>query len=327
MSKKFLHVLKYILPAAIAFVLMYFAFQNVDFAEFWSKAQEVNYIWVFISIALSYVSYWIRAFRWNLLLKPLGFEHLTSNRTTIAVLIGYLANLAFPRLGEVTRCGILKRNEKVPMTTSFGSVITERIIDVVTLFILILFTLLIEYDTLIAFFKDAFSGFSNIEGLAWKVGLILTGLVVLFGIIFYIAIKSGGKLKEFIRQLLEGVLSLRKVNNFPAFIFSTILLWVVYYYMSYIIVFSLPETSTLTWQAGIMLLVTSGIALSIPVQGGFGTYHTLISGMLFLYGIDKTTGVFFATLLHTSQIIAIAVFGGIAVIISLFLKKYDTDQT
>ena len=76
-----------------------------------------------------------------------------------------------------------------------------------------------------------------------------------------------------------------------------------------------------------MLLVTSGIALSIPVQGGFGTYHTLISGMLFLYGIDKTTGVFFATLLHTSQIIAIAVFGGIAVIISLFLKKYDTDQT
>ena len=318
MGKKILHVLKYILPAAIAFVLMYFAFQNVDFAEFWNKAQEVNYIWVFISIALSYLSYWIRAFRWNLLLKPLGFEHLTSNRTTVAVLIGYLANLAFPRLGEVTRCGILKRNEKVPMTTSFGSVITERIIDVVTLFILILFTLLIEYDTLIAFLKDAFSGISDIEGLGWKVALILVGLMIAVGIIFYLAVKSGGKLKEFIRQLLEGVLSLRKVNNFPAFIFSTILLWVVYYYMSYIIVFSLPETSTLTWQAGIMLLVTSGIALSIPVQGGFGTYHTLISGMLFLYGIDKTTGVFFATLLHTSQIICLAVLGIISSLILFF---------
>lgn len=323
MAKKIINVLKYILPVGIAFILLYFAFKNVDFTEFWHKAQLVNYWWVLASICLSYLSYVLRSYRWNLLLKPLGYTHLTTNRTNVAVLIGYLANLAFPRLGEVTRCGILKRNENVAMASSFGSVITERIIDVITLLFLILFTLLIEYDTLITFFSDTFSGIKNIEGLAWKAGIILVVALILAGVLVFVAIRMGGRFKALARQLLEGMLSLRKVQNFPAFIISTLLLWVVYYYMSYIIVFALPETSVLTWQAGVMLLVTSGIALAIPVQGGFGTYHTMVSGMLLFYGIDKTTGVFFATLLHTSQVIAIAVFGGVAVVVSLFLKKYS----
>ncbi|XOV92883.1 MAG: lysylphosphatidylglycerol synthase transmembrane domain-containing protein [Bacteroidota bacterium] len=323
MFKPIINVLKYILPVGIAVILLYFAFQNVDFNEFWNKAKLVNYWWVLGSIALSYLAYMLRSYRWNLLLKPLGYPHLTTNRTNVAVLIGYLANLAFPRLGEVTRCGILKRNENVPMASSFGSVITERIIDVISLLVLILFTLLIEYDTLITFFSDTFSGIKNIEGLAWKAGLILLVVLTIVGGLILVAIRMGGRFKELVRQLIEGMLSLRKVQNFPAFIISTILLWVVYYYMSYIIVFALPETAGLTWQAGVMLLVTSGIALSIPVQGGFGTYHTMVSGMLLFYGIDKTTGVFFATLLHTSQIIAIAVFGGVAVLVSLFLKKYS----
>ncbi len=322
MVKKIVSVLKYILPIGIAIILLYFAFKNVDFAAFWSKAKQVNYWWVFGSITLSYLAYVLRAYRWNLLLKPLGYHHLTTNRTTIAVLIGYLANLAFPRLGEVTRCGILKRNENVPMASSFGSVITERLIDVVSLLILIFFTLFVEYDTLITFFSDTFSDIKNIQGLAWKAALVFLILIVAGAFAFFVAIKAGGRFREFIRQLVEGMLSLKRVQNIPAFIISTLLLWIVYYYMSYIIVFALPETSSLNWQAGVMLLVTSGVALAIPVQGGFGTYHTMISGMLLLYNIDKTTGVFFATLLHTSQIVAMAVFGGVAVLVSLFIKKY-----
>ncbi len=321
MLKKTASVLKYIIPIGIAFVLLYFAFNNVDFAEFWAKAKLVNYWWVVGSIALSYFSYLLRAYRWNLLLKPLGYPHLKMHRTNVAVLIGYLANLAFPRLGEVTKCGILKRNENVPMANSFGSVITERIIDVITLLLLILFTLLVEYDTLIAFFSNTFSGIRNIEGLAWKAALVLVAVFIVVAILIIVAIRSGGRFKVIARQLLEGIFSLRKLDNIPGFILSTLLLWVVYYFMSYIIVFAVPETAHLSWQTGIMLLVTSGVALAIPVQGGFGTYHTMISGMLMLYSIDKTTGVFFATLLHTSQIVAIAAFGGVAVLISLFMKK------
>ncbi len=124
--------------------------------------------------------------------------------------------------------------------------------------------------------------------------------------------------------MYEGVLSLKNIKNVPGFIISTIVLWVVYYYMSYIIVFSLPETAHLGWMVGVMLLVTGGIALAIPVQGGFGTYHTLISVMLSLYAVDPTTGVFLATLLHTSQVVAVAIFGAIALALSFFLKEEKT---
>jgi len=105
------------------------------------------------------------------------------------------------------------------------------------------------------------------------------------------------------------------------FLVSTVILWVVYYLMSYLIFFSLPETSHLGLGAGFMLLITGGIALSLPVQSGFGTYHGMVAGMLLLYSIDETTGLFLATLLHTSQILSIAFFGSIALIISFILRR------
>jgi hypothetical protein len=103
--------------------------------------------------------------------------------------------------------------------------------------------------------------------------------------------------------------------------FSTILLWVIYYLMAYVIVFALEDTAFLSPGAGLLLLVTGGIALTLPVQGGIGAYHTMITALLMLYGIDKTTGLFMATLLHTSQILAVAVFGGIALLLSFLVKK------
>ena len=134
-----------------------------------------------------------------------------------------------------------------------------------------------------------------------------------------------GKLGELVKGFLDGLLSLKQIKNPIGFVLSTLILWVVYYLMSYIIVFSLPETSHLGLGVGFMLLVTGGIAMSIPVQSGFGTYHGMIAGMLFLYGIDETTGIFLATLLHTSQIIAVALFGAIALLISFTIRK-NKDQ-
>lgn len=329
MSSRFISALKYLGSLGLAGALLYFAFRNVDWSDFLEKTKNVDYTWVLISIILSLVAYIARAYRWNILLKPLGHTQLTTTRTTIAVLVGYLANLAFPRLGEITRCGVLKRSDDVPVSSGLGTVITERIIDVVTLLILILFTLVVEFDRLIAFLRELF-GFSvdaNVIGVSvddsfyWKLGIGF-GVLLLFVIaLIVLARKAGEKVKSFIRELYEGLLSLRKIDNFSGFIVSTIVLWIVYYLMSYLIIFSLPETSHLDLMAGVMLLVTGGIALAIPVQGGFGTYHTLVSAMLSLYAIERTTGVFLATLLHTSQVVAVAVFGGIALLISVFLKK------
>jgi glycosyltransferase 2 family protein len=157
MIKKAVSILKYSVSLLLAVALLYFAFRNVDFAEFMAKAKTVDYFWVIISIALSLSAYYVRAYRWNILLKPMGYTNLTNVRTTSAVLIGYLANLAFPRLGEITRCGMLKKSDGVPVSTSLGTVITERIIDVISLLVLMLFTLITQYDVLLKFLEQLFT--------------------------------------------------------------------------------------------------------------------------------------------------------------------------
>jgi len=321
MIKKATSVFKYTFSLGLALALLYLAFRNVDFSEFIEKSKQVNYTWVIISILLSLVAYYARAYRWNILLKPLGYPNLNVHKTNLAVLVGYLANLAFPRLGEVTRCGMMKRSDDVPVSTSLGTVITERIIDLFTLIALILLALVLEYDRLIEFITHIFSGLQDVEGLMWKAGMIIViggALVFILGYVLYV---KNEKVRSFINDLIRGILSLRDVKNRWGFVLSTIVLWVTYYFMSYIIVFSIPETAHLSWVAGIMLLVTGGIALAVPVQGGIGTYHAFISAMLVLYSVEKTTGVFLATLLHTSQIVAIAIFGGIALLVSVFIKK------
>jgi len=328
MIKKATSVFKYTFSLGLALALLYLAFRNVDFSEFIEKSKQVNYTWVIISILLSLVAYYARAYRWNILLKPLGYPNLNVHKTNLAVLVGYLANLAFPRLGEVTRCGMMKRSDDVPVSTSLGTVITERIIDLFTLIALILLALVLEYDRLIEFITHIFSGLQDVEGLMWKAGMIIViggALVFILGYVLYV---KNEKVRSFINDLIRGILSLKDVKNRWGFVLSTIVLWVTYYFMSYIIVFSIPETAHLSWVAGIMLLVTGGIALAVPVQGGIGTYHAFISAMLVLYSVEKTTGVFLATLLHTSQIVAIAIFGGIALLVSVFIKKnHEPDST
>lgn len=321
MLKKTLSIVKYVVPIIVAAVLLFFAFRNVDFAEFIEKVEKVDYSWVIFSIVLSLVAYYARAYRWNILLKPSGYKNLSIWRTGNAVMIGYLANLALPRLGEITRCGMLKRSDDVPVSTSLGTVISERIIDFLTLLVLIGVALIVEYEIFLQFLNELFSKFVDAESLGWKlaIGLAVLAVVLLGG--WLLMRLAGPKVKAFIRELYEGVLSLRKIENLSGFIVSTLVLWVVYYFMSYVIVFSLPETAHLDGMVGIMLLVTGGIALALPVQGGFGTYHTLVSVMLALYAVETTTGVFLATVLHTSQVVAIAIFGGIALLATVLKTK------
>lgn len=325
MPQKALSIIKYSLSLGIAIALLYFAFRNIEFSEFMEKAQQVDYTWVILSILLSLVGYYARAYRWNILMKPLGFPGLNVNRTILAVLVGYLANMAFPRLGEVTRCGMMKRSDDVPISVSLGTVITERIIDLLSLIVLIIASLGLEYDRLMTFLVGTFSGVDP-EGLLLKliIGAIVGGVTIV--VIGYVLFQRNERVRAFIKELIRGILSLREIDNLWGFILSTLVLWVVYYFMSYIIVFSMPETAYLSWSVGIMLLVVGGIALALPVQGGIGTYHAFVGGMLVLYAVENTTGVFLATLLHTSQIIAVAVFGGLALIISFFIQKRKASE-
>lgn len=325
MNKKILNIIKYVGALIVAIGLLYLAFRNVDFEQFWAKTKEVNFTFIYLSMAISIVPYWLRAYRWNLLLETMGYKHLTSSRTSIAVIIGYLANLALPRMGEITRCGVMQRNEDVKFSEGLGTVILERIIDSLTLLAIIVVTFTLEFDRLKAFFE---------ENIFSKINLSLTqfGAIAFVGILlFLIAIWTWKKINKsstgeskilaFINETLNALISIRKVKSPIGFIASTVLIWVFYYFMSYIIVFSLPETSNLGWEVGLALLVTGGIGMAAPVQGGIGTFHLFVSAMLISYGVESQTGLFLATLLHTSQVLAVVVIGGIALLVSMLIKR------
>ncbi|MDH5609141.1 MAG: flippase-like domain-containing protein, partial [Cyclobacteriaceae bacterium] len=233
MQKRISQVFRYIIPLALAVLLLYYAFRNIDLDEFLSRVHETNFMWVYASIVLSLAGYILRAYRWNLLLKPLGY-YVNTYRTTLAVLVGYLANLAFPRLGEVTRCAILKKTDHVPLTLSLGTVITERIIDTITLFLLITLSFLLEFELITTFMVEALAGLQlNVTTILVVSGAAI-GLAVL--VFYFILLKStrlAVKIREFLRGLYKGVLSIKGVENPVLFILSTVLLWVIYYLMAY----------------------------------------------------------------------------------------------
>ncbi|MCP4459727.1 MAG: flippase-like domain-containing protein [Cytophagales bacterium] len=318
MPKIVLTILKVLLSIGLAVVILYLVFKQIDIQEFKEKAKEVNYFWVVLSMFISLFGYILRAYRWKLQLEPLDHAP-TTYRMFLAVMSGYLANLLLPRLGEITRCGVLLKSDKVPIATSFGTVVTERIVDVLMLCLILLFTMLIQSDQLAQFFDQTldtkFNGY-----LIFGVGSVVVGLGL--WLFFKFIYPSKTKVGEFSRGLVQGLISLRRVH-ISKYVISTLLIWIIYYFMSYLVFFAVPETSHLTWEVGFSILVAGVVAFVLPVQSGFGTFHALVSTMLLLYSIDKTTGIFFATLLHSSQLIAVMIFGLIAGILSIFVKNNE----
>lgn len=330
MISKLLSSLKYIIGLLVAVSLLWYVFKDWDFEDLLIRFKQVNYWWVLLSIFLSLISHAIRAYRWNLILHPLGYNELTTFRTFLAVMIGYLANLMAPRIGEVTRCGILKKTDGVNMSVSLGSVVAERIVDLLGLMVIILLGLILQFDRLSGFMLDFFQQksssmqlSSNIIRLLMAFGAIiaLTGLVIWW---FRVRIKRSPiyyKLRSFLNEMADGFTSVLKLKNKSGFWISTVLIWVFYFAMAYVVIFAMPSTSHLSMLAGLSILIMGGLGMSAPVQGGFGTYHILVGSVLGLYGIVEKDGYFFATLMHTSQTFSILLFGSLSFIISLRLKQ------
>ncbi len=247
-------------------------------------------------------------------------------------MVGYLANLALPRLGEVTRCGSLSKAEKIPFNILLGTVIVERIIDVISLFICLVFTAIIEYDRLGSFLKDTIltpimEKANQLVGSTLFIAAAVTGIIVLAAIVFYFIRKNKksteeSKIVHLIKGLINGLRSIGQLEKPWAFLFHSVLIWTMYFFMAYLCFFSLPFTSNLGWTAGMFVLVVGGLGMSAPVQGGIGAYHLLVSQGLMLFGLSQQDGLAFATLLHTSQMLVIIFFGGISFLL-LFLSNKE----
>ena len=318
--------LKFSLPLLLGLVLLFYAFKNIQLDDFLSKLDQTRYEWVIGSMLLSSLAYVSRAYRWQLLLRAAD-QKVSTFRLTLAVFVGYLANLAFPRLGEVVRCAVLKKTNQIPVSLSIGTVVTERIIDSLVLLFFLIIALLLEFDLIVTYFENIFSTYHiPLDGILYAALTLLMIFSVLVLVILRTHTPLSQRTKKMASEVLRGILTIKSIQSKSLFLITTTVMWLTYFLMSYMIFFALEETSSLSLTAGFMLLVSGGIALALPVQGGIGTYHAMIAMMLGLYGIENTTGLFLATLLHSSQILSVVIFGGISLVITLGIEKNNRND-
>ena len=318
--------LKFSLPLLLGLVLLFYAFKNIQLDDFLSKLDQTRYEWVIGSMLLSSLAYVSRAYRWQLLLRAAD-QKVSTFRLTLAVFVGYLANLAFPRLGEVVRCAVLKKTNQIPVSLSIGTVVTERIIDSLVLLFFLIIALLLEFDLIVTYFENIFSTYHiPLDGILYAALTLLMIFSILVLVILRTHTPLSQRTKKMASEVLKGILTIKSIQSKSLFLITTTVMWLTYFLMSYMIFFALEETSSLSLTAGFMLLVSGGIALALPVQGGIGTYHAMIAMMLGLYGIENITGLFLATLLHSSQILSVVIFGGISLVITLGIEKNNRND-
>ncbi len=331
MQRSILSAIKYLISLLIAAGLLWLLYRNQDITGMLNQLKNANYSWVILSVILGAVSHLVRAWRWQMLIKPLGFRPKLLP-TYVAVMVAYLFNLVLPRMGEVTRCGILYKMQKVPAVQAFGTVITERITDLICLLILFGMVILLAFQRLSDLIQRLTWGYEDKLHPSGSIIIILISvfLVSIFlGIFLYKKLKQSNsffiqKVRGLIGQVLNGLVSIKKAGKNPAFWISTLLIWVLYFLMTYLMFNALEGTSHLGLLAGFAVLIMGGIGMSAPVQGGIGTFHALVMATLIAYDVQEGTAATFAGLLHISQTIMIIVIGLLGLVISIIYKQENS---
>lgn len=337
MKKKVFKILRFLLFLSIAGILLYFAFRGVDFDELWQSFVNARYGYILVYLLFGFLSLLSRAYRWNLLIEALNYKASFLN-SFYSLNTGYLANFAFPRLGEITRCASLAKAEKIPVDKLFGTVIVERVVDlfmvVILLFLLIIFRLdffgkwLGEniYDPLVSKLNQSIGG-------AWILLAFLLGIPLAFVGIYYLfrrrlsSVSIIQKIKSFIRGIIDGLKTIYKLKRRWSFILHSVLIWIFYWAMTYGAVFALPETSVLKPIDGLFVLIVGSFGFIVPAQGGIGAYHYITTLGLTLYNIPREAGLTYATLTHGAQMIMLVVLGLLSfMILFSFQRKSRKEQ-
>ncbi len=337
MKKKILLLLKFAFFLGLGFFFIWWFQRKLSISEkheITSSFQSANYLWVFVAFIPGILSHLSRAVRWRMLLKPMGYEPKLKT-TFAAVMIGYFANLAFPRLGEVMRCGILNKYEKIPVSKSFGTVITERTIDMIMFFLLFLLTLIIEFNNLKDYIYDNFwikfaDKFSNINVSGFLFLTIVSFfliLIILFLIFKKRIIKSDVyiKIMVFIMGFVEGLKSLSKIEKPYWFVFHSLFIWLNYFLMTWMVFFCFDQTASLGLNVALSALVMGSFGIML-VPGGIGIYPVIISETLKIFEIAKTTGYALGWITWSSQTFMIILFGLISLAILPLIKKKNYDS-
>jgi uncharacterized protein (TIRG00374 family) len=314
-KKTFIKALKIIIPILFGIFLIWLTYNKTTSSEredVIKYIKEADYFWVFISIFLGISSHASRAYRWKFTLEPLGYKPKFLN-SFMAVMIAYFANLGIPRSGEVLRATTLTTYEDVPFEKAFGTIVAERIADLLMSFIFIFIALVLQYDMIMKAINPLFNSIYNTLTAHPKLLILILLVVLVVSYLIYKVtqqIKNGflNKIKAFVTGLKDGVLSIVTMKKKWAFIGHTFFIWTMYFLMFYVIFFSIPETINTPISTALVSFVTGSFTMA-ATNGGLGSFPLVIQETLNLFNISNQGGLAIGWILWSSQTLLNIVIG------------------
>jgi len=318
LNKSFIKFLKIAIPLGLGVFLIYYSYskfspEQLEEISFYFK--KADYAIVALSVFFSLLSHFFRAYRWNYMLAPLGFQPKIANNF-MAVYVAYIMNLFIPKSGEISRAVIINKYEEVPFDKAFGTIISERIVDLLFLFAFTTVALSLQFDKLSEFLLNKLP-FSKLYSLA---GITLLLLVLFLVFLKYSKSSISKKIKTFVLGLKEGVLSVAIMEKKIPFIIQSFLIWGLYLLSFYIATFALEETSSITFATLIITFVVGSFSFAFT-NSGFGSYPFFVAGILAVFSIPETVGTAFGWIVWTSNIASIIFFGGLSLLLLPFYNK------
>lgn len=309
-------ILKITLPLLLGFALVWYSISNISLQTLLSYFKEARYEWVLLGLLFGILSHLSRAYRWKFMLEPLGYSPKFAN-STMAVLVAYLVNYAIPRAGEVSRAAVMTNYEDIPFEKGFGTIVAERIADVLMLLLIIGITLFVQFDFIYELL------ITNFDPL--KLGIVVVGIFIAF-YIFTKTIKKAKsgialKIKNFILGLVEGATSIFKMKHKWAFIFHTVFIWVMYVLMFWA---TIPAVESLNVPFGAVLIgfIAGGFSIA-ATNGGIGLYPVAVAAAFAIFNLPQEESLAFGWIMWTAQTCMIILFGGLSF---LLLPLYNKNK-
>ena len=316
MNKTIIKYIKIILPISIGLLLVIYSFSKISINQILFYLQKSNPYWILLGIFFGTLSHISRSYRWNYLLNPLGYK-ITFLNSFFAVFSAYIINLTIPRAGDVARATIISKYENIPFDKTLGTVIAERIADLICAFTIICLAIFLKKEFIINLITQKFNSMSMFS--------LVLGLIIIISLIIginYIFPSLLIKIKVFLKGIFEGVLAITKMKHRWAFVFHTIFIWIMYLLMFYVTSLSMEEISNISF-APILIGFILGMFSIGATNGGIGTYPEAIVIAFSLFSIAEDPSRAFGWIMWSSQTLMIIIFGGISL---LLLPVYNNHR-
>ena len=328
LSPKIKQLLQVALSLGVALWIFWFLYRDIELAQLQEQLASSNWFWILLSLLIAWLGFWIRGWRWALLVRNEADQApVSANRAYHALMVGYLVNLLIPRAGEVARCSVLTRNNGIPLGRAIGTVLVERSVDLLFMAGTILIAFLIENQLFISLAGQLVNLSSLSSSLLDKLPLLLGGAAVLLLFLYLLSRKYRNhgfvnKVQLFFRQLLSGVSAIGQLKNPLGFWISSIIIWIIYFLTLYTVSQGIESAANLSGSQVLLVMVMGTIGMIAPVQGGIGTFHALVAYILVVFGVPEADGKIFAAIIHGTQMLLILGLGLISWILMLKIPSW-----